>query len=77
MPYNDVILSKNPIETSAQNQFKGVVTGIVPENGRFRVDVDCGFAMSSVVTGFSIDALRVTIGAGLYVIFKASSVRLF
>jgi molybdopterin-binding protein len=77
IPYSDIILSVHELESSAQNRLKGVVTAVIPEDGGFRVDVDCGFTVSALVTGYSIDALRVVTGADLYVIFKASSVSLY
>ncbi len=77
IPFDDIILGNGPIDSSAQNQFEGMVTDIVPSGGRFRVDIDCGFPVSSVVTGYSIEKLNVRIGAGLYVIFKASAIRLY
>jgi tungstate transport system ATP-binding protein len=77
IPYDDVILSAGTIDSSAQNQFRGVVTAVVPSGGRFRVDIDCGFRLSSVVTGYSIEKLGVSIGAELYVIFKASAMRVY
>ena len=77
LPFDDVILSNRPIETSAQNQFEGVVTKIEPLNNRIRVDTDCGFPVSSVVTGYSIDSLRISEGNPIWIIFKASAVRLY
>ena len=77
LPFNEVILSPKRIESSAQNQFEGIVERVVPEGNRSRVDIECGFRVSSIVTGYSIEKLRIKTGVRLYVIFKASAVRLY
>ena len=77
IPFDDVILSNSQVETSAQNVFEGSVKNIERQGSRYRVDVDCGFDISSLITGYSIDTLRIAVDAPLYVIFKATAVRLY
>ena len=77
IPFADVILSAPTIETSAQNQLPGVVTAVEKVGNRYRVSVDCGFPIRSYVTGYSIEHLHVTIGRRIFVIFKASAVKLY
>ena len=77
IPIADVILSPGAVETSAQNQIPGVVTDIEKTGNRYRVTIDCGFPVSSYVTGYSIEHLHVTIGMQIYVIFKASAIKLY
>jgi len=77
LPMDDVILSRQPIETSAQNQFRGTVTGVEPADSTFRISIDCGFTIQALITDYSVDTLRVAPGEDFFVTFKASAVRLY
>jgi tungstate transport system ATP-binding protein len=77
LPMDDVILSRQSIETSAQNQFTGTVTGVEAEDNSLRVTLDCGCKIQSFITSYSADTLHVAPGEKFYVTFKASAIRLY
>lgn len=77
LPLDDVILSDHPVQTSARNQFKGSVRSVRKKNGKYRVNLDCGFTVETFITGASIKELAVAPGRDLYVTFKAAAISLY
>jgi tungstate transport system ATP-binding protein len=77
LPFDDVILSKRRIHTSAQNQFLGTVARVEKTDHTVRVSLDCGFPVQALITEYSVDTLKVVPGARFYVTFKASAIRLY
>ncbi|MDD3857956.1 MAG: ATP-binding cassette domain-containing protein [Methanoculleus sp.] len=73
----EVILSRQPFESSAANTFRGTVTAI-RQNGIFsRVFVDTGLPFVAVLTPQSVARLGLVEGEPAYVTFKASAVHVF
>ncbi|MBN1687191.1 MAG: ATP-binding cassette domain-containing protein, partial [Spirochaetales bacterium] len=77
LPMDDVILSRQPIQTSAQNQFHGTVMAIEAQDALIQVSLDCGFTVQALITGCSVDTLHVAPGERFFVTFKASAIRLY
>jgi tungstate transport system ATP-binding protein len=77
LPLDDVILSTERIQSSAQNQFRGKVTRVETVDHTARVSLDCGFPVQALITEYSVDTLKVVAGAEFYVTFKASAIRLY
>jgi tungstate transport system ATP-binding protein len=77
LPLDDVILSTERIQTSAQNQFSGTVTRVETADHTVRVSLDCGFPVQALITEYSVDSLKVVPGAEFFVTFKASAIRLY
>ncbi len=77
--YEDVTISlptEEPIFTSARNQLKGRVVRLFPFGSQLKVTINCGFALSSVVTKRSGEELGLEVGQEVVASFKASSVHL-
>jgi molybdate/tungstate transport system ATP-binding protein len=76
---DDVILSQEPVQTSAQNQFCGRVLDTTREGALVRVRLDCGLAaaVQAAITEYSAQSLAVVPGRSFYVTFKASAIRLY
>lgn len=73
----EVIVSREALESSAINAFSGTVTEI-QQNGIFsRVVVDAGLPLVAVLTRQSIIRLGLTEGEEAHVTFKASAVHVF
>ncbi len=73
----EVILSRQPFESSAANTFRGTVTAI-RRNGIFsRVVVDTGVPFVAVLTRQSVARLGLVEGEPACVTFKASAVHVF
>jgi tungstate transport system ATP-binding protein len=77
VPVEDVILSREKIHTSAQNQFLGTVTEVKKIDHTARVSLDCGFIIQALITTYSVKTLKVAPGRRFYVTFKAAAVRLY
>jgi tungstate transport system ATP-binding protein len=75
--YEDIILSNEPIQSSAQNTFRGEVTEISPGPGGVYVRLDCGFVASSRITDYSVEKLKIKEGKSMFINFKAVAVRLY
>jgi tungstate transport system ATP-binding protein len=74
---DDVILSTEPVRTSAQNQFAGTVVRIERDGRTARVSLECGFPVQARITEHSLESLQVLPGSRFYVTFKASAIRLY
>ncbi len=77
LPYDELILSREPLASSARNQLRGKVIAVAEEGGLLRVSIDCGVLLHSVVTRASAHELGVAAGSECVVTFKASAVRLY
>jgi tungstate transport system ATP-binding protein len=77
VPMSDVVLSRDPIHTSAQNAFAGEVGAVRREGALACVEIDCGFALQALVTEFSLRELEIAPGRRVHASFKASAVRLY
>jgi molybdate transport system ATP-binding protein len=63
-------------DVSARNQLAGRVTALQPEGAVVRLTVDCGFSLSALVTRPACDELRLTEGAAVTAVVKATAVHL-
>ncbi len=77
LPMDEIILSRQPLDSSARNTLRGRVTAIEPMGVALRVSVDCGIALQSLITGASAAELDLKPGGDIIATFKASSVRLY
>lgn len=73
----DIIISKDKIESSARNNLKGRVTSVVEKGGIIFVTADCGIDLTTAITRESLSQMRITTGDDVYFVFKAASVNLF
>jgi tungstate transport system ATP-binding protein len=64
----------NPGLTSARNVFSGIVTSVTPMGFYYKVRVDCGFSLTSVVTRQSVESLPLREGIAVLASFKATAV---
>lgn len=77
LPLEDVILSREPLSSSARNQLPGRISSIQPQGSLLRVTVDCGPAIQSLITESAAEELGMETGRECMVTFKASAVRLY
>ena len=76
----DVILYSTeilPEESSAMNLLKGKITEIRDIGIFKRVEIDCGFFLSSFVTQSSVNRLKLALGKEITAAVKASSIHMF
>jgi molybdopterin-binding protein len=71
----DIILSKNPLESSARNVFKGKITQIADLDSLVKLTVDAGKLFTVQITKRSFNDMGLNLNAQVCLTFKASSVQ--
>lgn len=73
----DIIVSREPVETSARNSLKGKVIDIIDSGTLVKLCVDTGIVFMVVLTRQGWREMDLKEGDELYLMFKASSVHIF
>lgn len=75
----DIILSNTLISSSARNAFKGIVKKIYLEGKTVRLNilVEQEKEFIALITKLSYESMKLSIGASIFLTFKATSVRVF
>jgi molybdate transport system ATP-binding protein/molybdate/tungstate transport system ATP-binding protein len=73
----DVFISRERIQSSARNSFKGTITDIVNKGMVIKVTIDAGIPFVSVMARQRYDHLHLNEGEDVYFSFKASAVHVF
>ncbi len=72
----DIILSRQFVETSARNEFLGRVTAVEDLGSVVRLKIDAGKSFTVQITRKSLVEMGLNVGSEVYMSFKASSVEL-
>jgi len=72
-----IIVSMRPVESSARNCLPGRVVALEERGHLIALTADVGFPLRAHITRESFAGLGVTLGARVYLVFKASSVVVF
>ncbi len=75
IPQEDILLSQNPIESSAVNQFQGVVKESYISGAGMELLIDAGFEVVVSVSRLSFEKMALMPGKKVWVSFKASTVK--
>lgn len=59
--------------SSSPNHMTGIVTHLLPQGAHVRVTVDCGFPLAAMVTGRSVEELRLAVGSSVVAIFTPTA----
>ena len=71
----DILLSNDPIDTSATNNFEGRVEEIIPTPRGIDVGIDAGIRIHALITRESLSKLGIIEGRKVCLHFKATAVR--
>ena len=71
----DIILSRERLNSSALNNFYGTITRLEEINGSLRVYVEAGAVFCALITHHSFYNMKLNIGKEVWVTFKANSVK--
>jgi len=74
---SEIIISREPLRSSARNQLKGIVKSHSTEGGLYKVTLDCGVPLAAAITKASWDEMGLKEGEQVYAVFKASAVRVW
>ena len=77
IPPDEIILSREPLHSSARNCLAARVVRIGEQGAAVRVTLDAGVELVSLVTRRSLDELGIVIGARVYASFKTVAIRVF
>jgi len=77
IPPEDIIVSHNPIATSARNSFAGKISQVSDEGESVRLVVDVGEKLQVTITKRSFAEMELNVASPVYVTFKSSSVEVF
>jgi len=72
----DVMLTRDPANSSARNRLRGRVGSVAMEPPLARVELDCGFPLIALVTAQSALELGIRAGDEIWAVVKATSVNL-
>jgi tungstate transport system ATP-binding protein len=72
----DIILSKDPLDSSARNMMKGRIVEIQDLDSLVKLKVDVGKLFTVQITKHSFDDMKLNLNAEVYMAFKASSVKI-
>jgi len=73
----DILISSEPIRSSARNCFPGTITHVIDRGSTLYVTVSIPPDLSCLVTRHSFEEMGLHEGRRVYVTFKASSIHLF
>ena len=78
VPPTDILVSREPLASSARNVFRGRVTRLARQRaGAVHVTADVGVELVAVVTEEAAHDLQLTPGGPVVLAFKANAVRIF
>jgi molybdopterin-binding protein len=70
-----IIISHNRIESSAVNNFEGIVKDIIPSRTGMEVVIDIGILIHAVITRESMIHLEIAEGNSIWISFKATAIQ--
>ncbi|MFQ6073962.1 MAG: molybdopterin-binding protein, partial [Candidatus Bathyarchaeia archaeon] len=71
----DIIISRNPVVSSARNMFKGKIIEMVDLGPVMKLKVKAGKEFVVQVTKRSFNEMRLNMGSEVFLVFKASAVQ--
>lgn len=77
IPPEDIIVSLEPVATSARNSFAGTISQVTDKGDGVTLTVDIGEKLRAKITKRSFQEMTLTLGSSVYVSFKSSSVETF
>jgi len=72
----EIILSNEKIESSASNNFKGMIKQIIPYLTNHEIIIDIGIELSVVISDGSLEKFNFTENAHAWVSFKSSAIKI-
>jgi tungstate transport system ATP-binding protein len=77
IPPEEIVLSREPLRSSARNCLAGRVVRLAEQDAAIRVTIDAGIELVALVTRRSCDELGLAVGAPVCASFKSVAVRVF
>jgi tungstate transport system ATP-binding protein len=77
IPPEEIVLSREPLHSSARNCLPGRVVRIAEQGAAVRVTLDAGVELVALVTRRSVEEMGIALGAPLFASFKSVAIRVF
>jgi tungstate transport system ATP-binding protein len=77
IPPEEIVLSREPLHSSARNCLPGRVVRIAEQGAAVRVTLDAGVELVALVTRRSVEEMGIALGATLFASFKSVAIRVF
>jgi len=77
IPPDEIVLSAEPLHSSARNAIRGRIVRVAEQGPAIRVTVDGGLELVALITRRSFDALGLRVGGTVVASFKSVAVRIF
>lgn len=71
---HDIIISLQPLSTSARNSFCGPIVEVISEGAAIRLRVDVGEVFKVLMTRASFQEMQLDVGTKVYITFKSTAV---
>lgn len=72
----EIILSSQKIESSASNNFQGLIKQIIPYLSNYEIIIDIGIALTAVISDDSLHKFSFSEGSKVWVSFKSTAIKL-
>ena len=77
IPPEEIVLSTEPLHSSARNVLQGRIVRVAEHGGAMRVTVDAGIELVSLITRQSFEEMGLAVGGSAFASFKSVAVRVF
>ena len=77
IPAEDILISKEKIESSARNSMHGTIVDILPRGRTYEIIIDVGQRLIALVTKRSLEELELKKGKNVWATFKTSEIHVF
>jgi molybdopterin-binding protein len=74
---NQIVVSKEKLDSSMQNSFFGKITGMNEEDGNVKLNINIDEQIQVMVSHKALEKLQLSIGSDVWISFKSSSVVIF
>lgn len=74
---NQIVVSKEKLDSSMQNSFSGKITGMNEDQGNVKLVIDINELIQVTITHKALQQLQLSIGSVVWVSFKSSSIVVF
>jgi tungstate transport system ATP-binding protein len=73
----DIIVSHQPISSSARNSYYGKISAIYDDELSVRLSIDVGEEFKVTITKESFFEMKLSVGSNVYLTFKSTAVEIF
>lgn len=73
---HDIIVSLQPLSTSARNSFYGIIVEVLHDEATISLSVNAGEVFKILITKASFQQMKLDVGTGVYITFKSTAIEI-